>query len=807
MNYLLSASLAMAIFYALYGLLFRRLPFHALNRAYLLAALGVSLLIPLVELPAPAAPLTLPVQTGFYVEDPEPFPETVFIAPTEPKLVDWWAVAWYAYLAGVGGMALRLGRSLWQLRCLLARPGERIDGLTIIPTSGQNASFFHWILLNDTDLDEAERRQVLAHEAEHTRLGHSADRLLLEALRVVFWFNPVLWLVQRSLAHLHELEVDARMARRFEAQGYARLLLKLHGGLALPLTNLFSQQPLRNRIRALFQPKPTNAMKKLLYLSALPLLAAVTLSLAQQAPPPPPPPPPPPSAPPPPPPPPAPPKFSESVGEVIFGDEHQKSISLFLNSEKFKPDFITSNQSLFEKIGFKAEVLGKAVTTKNKFESVGFQLTRKSDGKTARAFFSPEELKKTRRHVTLYANGKTGEFYVRSGPEPKYDRIAPKLRRGERQGAITRPGVWKPYFKAGWVLEENGVRLIKTNEAELYSFDVKNQRINSVTLARYKSELAKLGYEVRFLTLKLDGAKRPEVMSASMMDLKTGKSVRKTIELTKQWISKNGKQMEVIGVSFRVDERGNPSINPRFDAPWSRERNVKKTRIQSASDVQPGALVSSEGERMVSTTQSEPTKPTGLSTPIQTVPGRTISEAVGLGSYPLVFINGSEHLPDVLLRLDPEKMGGTRTYPPNSPAALKRWGERATDGAIEFSPPTNGYFLEDEGKRRIAAYNARQEYDALNQAPVTQVVIWFPQRSYEGKPYEKVVCRSAGSRCGTEVMAGEKIAFVLNGKRVSEAEMNAAGRRKGGGCGAGSPQTLYPQLAKGTDHVIYVNGE
>ncbi len=572
MTYLLSASLAMAIFYALYGLLFRRLPFHALNRAYLLVALGASLIIPLLELPAPAAALTQPVQTVFYVEDPEPFPETTFLAPAEPAPLDWWAVAWYAYLAGVGAMVLRLGRSLWRLRRLLAHPGERIGGLTIIPTSGQNASFFHWILLNDTDLTEAERRQVLAHEAEHTRLGHSADRLLVEVLRVVFWFNPVLWLVQRSLAQLHELEVDARMTRRFEAQGYARLLLKLHGGLALPLTNLFSQQPLKDRIRALFQPKPTSAMKKLLYLSALPLLAAVTLSLAQQAPPP--PPPPPPIAPPPPPPPPAPPKFSESVGEVIFSDVRQQAIYLYLNSEKFEPYFVTANKELFEKIGFKAEVLGKAVPAKTKFETVGFQLIRKSDGKTARAFFSEKELKKTRRHVTLYANGKTGKFYVRSGPEPKHNRVAPKLLKGERQGAITPLDGRKPYGTQEnplLIREESGVRLVKTKAGALLSFDVETKQISQETVHRFKAEMLELGYEINLLGLYFDAHDRKKSVSASMKNLKTGQVVKKTVDLTAQGKGKDGAPTwEISGISFTVDDQGNPFITPRIVKlqPW-----------------------------------------------------------------------------------------------------------------------------------------------------------------------------------------------------------------------------------------------
>lgn len=280
MNYLLSASLAMAIFYGLYGLAFRRLHFHALNRAYLLGSLGLSLVIPVVELPAPPVALPPPVQRVVYAAEAMPLPETARVAPTEARPVDWVAVAWIAYVIGVAAMALRLGAGLARLAKLARQPGRWEGGLKLIPTSGPNASFFNRIFLNESGLTAAECEQVLAHETAHARLGHSADRLLVEVCRVAFWFNPVLWLYQRSLAHLHELQADAAVAHRFDARAYARLLLHLHGGAGLPLTNLFSRQPLKDRLAALFQPKPNSAMKKWLFLAAAPVALAATLALA-----------------------------------------------------------------------------------------------------------------------------------------------------------------------------------------------------------------------------------------------------------------------------------------------------------------------------------------------------------------------------------------------------------------------------------------------------------------------------------------------------------------------------------------------
>jgi hypothetical protein len=51
MPYLLASALSMALFLGVYLLVLRRLPFPTANRAYLVLALGLSLLVPLVEVP------------------------------------------------------------------------------------------------------------------------------------------------------------------------------------------------------------------------------------------------------------------------------------------------------------------------------------------------------------------------------------------------------------------------------------------------------------------------------------------------------------------------------------------------------------------------------------------------------------------------------------------------------------------------------------------------------------------------------------------------------------------------------------
>lgn len=279
MNYLLSASLAMALFYAVYALALRRLTFHGLNRAYLLGSLALSLGLPLVKTPLPVA-RRAPVERA-EAAPPEPVPlpadgrQTLAAEPAPaPAGPDWARLGWGLYAAVAALGAARLARRLYRIRQLARQDGEELNGLLVVPTEGGSASFFRLVLLNDAGLSPDERDLVLAHEAEHARLRHSADRLAVEILAVAFWFNPVVYLYARSLAHLHELQVDAALAHRHDRRAYAELLLKTaQPGYAL--ANAFARRPLRDRLRFLFHEKSSPAVKKGCYLLALPVALLV----------------------------------------------------------------------------------------------------------------------------------------------------------------------------------------------------------------------------------------------------------------------------------------------------------------------------------------------------------------------------------------------------------------------------------------------------------------------------------------------------------------------------------------------------
>ncbi len=322
LNWMLLSTVLLGAWWLCYRLLLRGERSFAYNRAYLV--LG-----PLLAAGLPLLPLTWP--TGWFAEPGALSRVSSVLLPTvvvgtngasQTTGVDWsfWALGLY-----LSGVLLLLGRLAWELLQLWQRTRrfarEQYDGYTLARTHGAlpTSSFGRTVFWDETlPLSAAEADQVLRHELAHVRQGHTYDRLLLELLRVVLWFNPFVHLSGRALALTHEYLADeaalrgAASAPFSTTHSYAHLLARQVAtrlGFSVPLAHAFSHSQTLRRIAMIQKTSPVRRWKQWL---ALPLVALSFFtvacernSLTPDIPPPPPPtlvqygtPPPPPPAPP-----------------------------------------------------------------------------------------------------------------------------------------------------------------------------------------------------------------------------------------------------------------------------------------------------------------------------------------------------------------------------------------------------------------------------------------------------------------------------------------------------------------------------
>lgn len=69
-------------------------------------------------------------------------------------------------------------------------------------------SFFSWIFIPEGISDREERESIIIHESIHVSQYHSIDNLLIELISAVMWFNPLVWMMKRSVHLLHEYLAD-----------------------------------------------------------------------------------------------------------------------------------------------------------------------------------------------------------------------------------------------------------------------------------------------------------------------------------------------------------------------------------------------------------------------------------------------------------------------------------------------------------------------------------------------------------------------------------------------------------------------
>lgn len=274
--YFMKMLVCSGVLYGYYALALKNNPFHRWNRGYLLLAAVTSILLPLLQfsLVSAAAPAyTVPLITvyGYMSNSVQQASAGNIASRILPGI--------YALIALL--MIINMLRN-WLLIKRLAKQGERtrFNNYLLIrhPQIKSTFSFFGNIFWGEElTADSEEGKQVLRHELEHVYGRHTADKLFIQLVCAVFWFNPFFHLFKRELAMVHEFLADKAAAANNAPDGYARTLLQMTLQTKhLLMANSFAQAPVKRRILMLFTHKTDHAlMKKMIIFPVLVLLGFV----------------------------------------------------------------------------------------------------------------------------------------------------------------------------------------------------------------------------------------------------------------------------------------------------------------------------------------------------------------------------------------------------------------------------------------------------------------------------------------------------------------------------------------------------
>ena len=263
--YIIQSSVSLVIFYAFYELLFKREAYFRFNRFYLLAAIFISVFLPTITFSIPElffnetsnAIITAPVYSLVEYTLSE---VTIYGESGAPSNVNWYSnfsffdVIMLIYFTGVAIALLHFVFRFYQLSNFFKQSKVTIHrGLRIIYTAPGTPvfSFFNYIFIDKKLLDSDEEIvKIIEHEKIHIRQKHSVDIIIAEIIAIIQWYNPIVYILKKSLKENHEFIADNNVVVAYpDIIAYSRLLIENSSIVKTNiLTHNFSYSLLKRRL-------------------------------------------------------------------------------------------------------------------------------------------------------------------------------------------------------------------------------------------------------------------------------------------------------------------------------------------------------------------------------------------------------------------------------------------------------------------------------------------------------------------------------------------------------------------------------
>lgn len=282
-DFLVRASITLSVLYIVYWFFLRRITLFRVVRYYLVFSLILSVILPFIR-------ITYEVEAaveGLTLTNAGSWGQTGFMGALKGvTLTGIMGIAFGSvYLLGA---AFFLARLIWQVTILLTvirQNGFHVkDRLKIIENSRYKVpfSFFHFVFINPQYISTDELDNIIAHEKVHIQEHHWFDLLLLEIISIVFWFNPFVWLIDKSIKQNHEhLADDGVIAQGYSIGRYHSILLnQLMGMEVLRLANHLNYSLNANRLKMTKQKK-TPKLRALHIIWAIPALFILLIAFAK----------------------------------------------------------------------------------------------------------------------------------------------------------------------------------------------------------------------------------------------------------------------------------------------------------------------------------------------------------------------------------------------------------------------------------------------------------------------------------------------------------------------------------------------
>ncbi len=272
-HYIVQVVLFQVVFLAVYDLFLQKETFFKWNRLYLLATPIISFIVPLLKFES----FKNAVPEEYILMLPEVMLNREAAAMHVVETFNYVSLFFYIVAGLIFLLFLFKLNSIIRLIMSSKRIEKKDYYLVLLENKQAAFSFFNFIFLDKT-VSKKEELHIIQHELVHCKQYHTLDLLFFELLKIVMWFNPLVYLYQNRITLLHEYISDEKVVQGTDKKAYFNKLLSQTFNVEdISFVNQFYKPSLLKKRIAMITKNKSKKLKKLKYLVLIPLLGSMLL--------------------------------------------------------------------------------------------------------------------------------------------------------------------------------------------------------------------------------------------------------------------------------------------------------------------------------------------------------------------------------------------------------------------------------------------------------------------------------------------------------------------------------------------------
>ena len=275
-NYIIQVLLFQALFLAVYDFFLQKETFFKWNRIYLLATPILAFIIPLLKFKS----IQQSIPQEYMVQLPTVFlnPEAIIIQGAASENA--FNVLPFLFYVGILVFSTLFMVRLFKIINLIIRNKKINQGsfkLVLLREQKSAFSFLNYIFIHKKLL-ENKKIDIIKHETIHCKQLHTLDLLFFEVLKILMWFNPLVYVYQKRITLLHEYISDAEVVKESDKKSYFNTLLAETFNVEnISFINQFFKHSLIKKRIVMIAKEKSQKIKQLKYLLLIPLFLGMLI--------------------------------------------------------------------------------------------------------------------------------------------------------------------------------------------------------------------------------------------------------------------------------------------------------------------------------------------------------------------------------------------------------------------------------------------------------------------------------------------------------------------------------------------------